>query len=1624
MLPQARVGLPRQRTGATQMLAFALIECPTSFYSLLRTPLRKSRSLSTRASDAIVTAPHNVVGVQLLERKLHKQLFPPNTGNAPPVDNVALDICRDHLARNELHASKASQLTPTTFTLPPLQGRDLDEHFWSIGRRSAQPWLEFANSFAAQRVPAPPVEAVENMDESTCWSASSWLALDNSLRSGVPLRSVVFLRQPGWTKYSFLRTAEGEIAGLSDGVAVPYPDVEDTALVFDTEVMVAESPYPVLAAAVGFNAWYTWVSPWLAQAGERHESKAHLIPMGPRDGSAPPRLIIGHNAGFDRAMVLDEYTLHGTSIRWLDTMSLHVATSGISSPQRAEWTQRARERAERRLHKLLAAERAEDETRTLIRSLFDGADVDASALAGLNDTLRESVQENIDLLASFGMPSLDEDAGTVLWHDITSCNSLADVAALHCGIHMDKSTRNMFVDGTPRETIWENCPSLLAYCAADVTTTYAVFRKVWPAFLTNCPHPATVAGVLGLGSTFLPVDAHWPAYIARASAKFDEMNARVISTLRELAHSLKDAGVAAINAGIKDRWWETDPWYSQLDWTPKQPKSRTADTVYVPAWWRELRGKRLSSRHKIATHLLRLHLDGVAVIPGKHTRWALADGRDLTNAPLSQATLQRFCVTSKAGPLGEEALEAIHAGDANAVNQVLHRLADATRDQGPGQDACLNVLDWTSAPLRAAPTPGTWWPQWFWELYSATTGEVEVTIRAKIAPLLLKIAWDNQPVFRSREHGWVYRGDAGTPHSVPLTFSHEADAGLRDGCTYYKLPHTNGDGANVGNPFSKGFLPFFEIGRLQSKYPSESGGAAARAALDMNAMCSYWISARDRIEKQMVVFDGEAGTSMGLGDGEAASASNADETSSSSHPRGLILPQVVTMGTVTRRAIERTWLTASNAKAKRIGSELKSMVRAPPGWSIVGADVDSEELWICSVMGDAQFGIHGATAIGWMTLEGSKAQGTDLHSKTAGILGTSRNEAKVFNYSRIYGAGIRHAMQLLRKADPDMALDEAARRSKLLYAATKGRTTNSSALFRRRFWYGGSESFVFNKLEEIATSDNPRTPALDCGITAALSKKFLPSDPRKQDYMPSRINWVVQSSGVDYLHLLITAMEHLCSTYQIDARFMLSVHDEVRYLARETDRYRAALALQIANLWTRSMFAHKLNMDDLPESCAFFAAVDIDHVLRKEVDDPCVTPSQPEPIPPGECLTMRDILAKTRGSLFHDQRPMPEWQINASNSHPMTSTKYDNDPPYVSSPQQHRCIGEAGLLFLQAQASTDLDEIRALDRRWRSLQGGQSMSRRSHTQYPSRRAGTDSTHPLRTRSTSQNVPSRPLSTSAVRRNRPRGLGVLTAIEAMLPPRPIRERRAVWERLGYRAHMRSLYRRLLRAVRRTSHRDVLTALVRRRMRRWQRKSRRSNAYAYDLSDKLRGLAASLEQCIACAAPPLSAKLVFEQLVTEATQETPKQRKQRLLPSPHLHVSGALLPPSLYNAPMLRYKPEQPLRMTMMIRDRRRARIRRVQRWDEVQEMKHLAEVEAEAAPTPFFDNASSWRAHYLPTEMYMQAQFRRERERARMTFSEEMLRRAKAGRRAKHAYFTRKAQKARAARDVAENKASS
>ncbi|UNI21425.1 DNA-directed DNA polymerase [Purpureocillium takamizusanense] len=632
-----------------------------------------------------------------------------------------------------------------------------------------------------------------------------------------------------------------------------------------------------------------------------------------------------------------------------------------------------------------------------------------------------------------------------------------------------------------------------------------------------------------------------------------------------------------------------------------------------------------------------------------------------------------------------------------------HKLSDAVQERLVGladkalelkddpekwqHDPWMMQLDWSGQEIRMVkgkrkndpPRPAArqkkpGMPQWYKDLFAKNDAPISITVRTRIAPLLLKMSWDGHPLFWSDKYGWVFRVPKGecdkyTGKQMLHCVFDDTEAALRDDRlhAYFKLPHKDGPTARCVNPMAKGYLSYFENGTLSSEY------SYAKEALEMNASCSYWMSARDRIMSQVVVYEDELGQAAGK---KRRGRRSPEDT------HGFILPQVIPMGTITRRAVENTWLTASNAKKNRVGSELKAMVKAPRGYCFVGADVDSQELWIASLVGDATFKIHGGNAVGFMTLEGNKAAGTDLHSRTASILGISRNDAKVFNYGRIYGAGLKFAATLLRQFNPGLSERETMEVASKLYANTKGTKTNRKTIYKRPFWRGGTESFVFNKLEEFAEQERPRTPVLGAGITEALMGRFI----GKGGYLTSRINWAIQSSGVDYLHLLIVSMDFLIRRYNIDARLAITVHDEIRYLVKEEDRYRAALALQVANVWTRAMFAQQAGINDLPQSCAYFSAVDIDHVLRKEVDMECITPSHPTPIPPGESLDINALLDKGEEALL-DPGVVPE---------PRHAPNLDGIEYQQRVPVMQAIEGESGtsLPFIRAQVASDDAEIR------------------------------------------------------------------------------------------------------------------------------------------------------------------------------------------------------------------------------------------------------------------------------------------------------------------------------------------
>ncbi|KAI9638443.1 putative gamma DNA-directed DNA polymerase [Dioszegia hungarica] len=1209
----------------------------------------------------------NAVGVQLLSPSLHSQLFP-GPGLPQPPDRL-LNISRDHLRTHGLSPEGAAILPEINFTMPPLRGRNVREHFIALGQETAEPYLSLAEEFVNAELP--------------------------------PMPAVWEMKRAGWTRY-----------GRDESISA-VPDLGDEKIVcFDVETLYKLSSYPVMATAATPNAWYSWLSPTLFEPPpsepdtkrefwDTRTPPQHCHDLIPLFSGDHERIVVGHNVGYDRQRVKEEYDLSRTATRWLDTLSLHVATRGITSVQRPAWLKYKKNKAEK----------------VMLESEAHAALLEEAEMEGDEEMLKS--------LSQWGSSGeSDMEALNNRWEDVTAVNSLADVAALHCKIPVDKSIRDRFGDDvvTHASQLVPELHKLLTYCASDVHTTHEVYKKVLPLYRASCPHPATFAGVLAMASSFLPVNESWERYLKAAEEKYMEMDEGVRKALRVLAEKLRKEGKR-----------EGDVWAEQLDWTPKSarwtepdsdnpvppppeqgsppalPATPSPPSDALPAWYGSYQTDPSSlvdnkGQRNLLPLILRLSYKSHPVIHLREHLWCflvpedrLGDYIDAHGEPTHlgpkdmhlESVVEGYAIFRVGGPkearktkltgpgmkglLSKGELTSVYpdllgrlvSNKADGVTEIMEGLKVAVEDMkklGKG-DIWGSQLDWemvnhsnahsstsvTETGSPSHPTPSLsprksarksktpvkpqlgFWPKWYWDLTGPATsskipfGELDLTTKKTVAPLLLRLQWQNHPLIHSREHKWLYRVPKSTADDSQLS-SAVSSPSLRKELAenhptldasqyiYCRLPHKDGEGKNVGNPLSKSFVKAIESGEMASEVAVGGDNTiirqAAADATNMNVLCSYWMSSRERIKQQMVVFADEART------------------------QGIILPQVITMGTVTRRAVESTWLTAANAKKNRVGSELKAMVRAPPGYAIVGADVDSEELWISSVMGDSQFGCHGATAIGWMTLEGTKSAGTDLHSKTASILGISRDAAKVFNYSRIYGAGQKHAVQLLLQGDASLTKEAAAERAKQLYKATKGTKANRGLTMppavRPSIWYGGSESFLFNTLEAIALSDRPTTPALGCGVTRALRKSYL---EESSSYLPSRINWVVQSSGVDYLHLLIVSMEYLLKTYNISARYLISVHDEVRYLAKEEDRYRCALALQIANAWTRALFCFNLGISDVPQGVAFFSAVDVDHVLRKEVFMTCETPSHPTPIPAGESLDIAEVLEKTGGTL-------------------------------------------------------------------------------------------------------------------------------------------------------------------------------------------------------------------------------------------------------------------------------------------------------------------------------------------------------------------------------------------------------
>lgn len=93
------------------------------------------------------------------------------------------------------------------------------------------------------------------------------------------------------------------------------------------------------------------------------------------------------------------------------------------------------------------------------------------------------------------------------------------------------------------------------------------------------------------------------------------------------------------------------------------------------------------------------------------------------------------------------------------------------------------------------------------------------------------------------------------------------------------------------------------------------------------------------------------------------------------------------------------------------GEECRSLFGADHGHVLVGCDADALELRdLAGYMAAWDGGAYIDTV-----LKGDKSQGTDMHTLNAKAIGCTRDEAKVFFYAMIYGAGMAKLGQILGK---------------------------------------------------------------------------------------------------------------------------------------------------------------------------------------------------------------------------------------------------------------------------------------------------------------------------------------------------------------------------------------------------------------------------------------------------------------------------------------------------------------------------------------------------------------------------------------------------------------------------------
>lgn len=498
----------------------------------------------------------------------------------------------------------------------------------------------------------------------------------------------------------------------------------------------------------------------------------------------------------------------------------------------------------------------------------------------------------------------------------------------------------------------------------------------------------------------------------------------------------------------------------------------------------------------------------------------------------------------------------------NQIKEILCKIADKVYQEWlefpelVESDIQLSTLDWTpkSEPsdkitvecrvnkycingIKTYTITKPSYPTWYYNHLKRINSSSTLTTKPVDYHILCRPYWNGKPVFHTNENKY-----------------HTEDG---------KLPHKK-EGANVGSIINQDFQQYLG-NKLTFKEPLASD------LMELTHSVCYWMSARGRIEQVKYYYH------------DLTPWTYLDQAPNH---------------TITGRAHSDTWSTVpKEPDPKKIGSEVKSLIQPPPGYKWIAFDQNAQEARIAAALNDAEIGWSCSSPLSWITYTGDKSKGTDIHTISRDAIKESlpdanihRKGAKNCNYASFYFSGVKTNASTIRTMDPaNITMDRAMVASKKMLDTLRGRKVGDR-------YIGGIASGYFNAILDIINQPNPRTPLLGNMCQPALEPSVVGND-----YFTSRANQPIQGAGVDMMDIVTVTTNFMFNLHKLDARMVLSLHDEYGAISTPDDLPQTLFILQIAHMYGWAYLHWKLNIKDFPLASAW-AQINVDSVYRTEPD--------------------------------------------------------------------------------------------------------------------------------------------------------------------------------------------------------------------------------------------------------------------------------------------------------------------------------------------------------------------------------------------------------------------------------------